>query len=213
MERTAAVVALEDQLWAEYLTALDGERPTAALVAIEFLHELRPRNTFYAYVRGKALRVVGRHTEAEQLLLEAHANFMGKDIYCVELALGDVYRDAGRPRQAEEWFRRALASAPDTTAPYVYLAGFLASQERFAEACAVLEGGMNAKGDPDEVQLNLALNRRALGDLDGARVAALKALQLSPDYEHARKTLTDIESAIGMRAVYQPRVANVAREE
>ena len=210
---TPIMTALTDQLWQEYLTAVDNEWNTSALAAIDFLHELRPENTFYAYVRGKALRVVGRRTEAERMLLEAHADYIGNEIYAVELALGDVCRDSNRPREAEEWYRRALTSAPNQTAPYVFLAGFLASQERFAEACAVLERGTCATGDPDEVYLNLALNRRALGDLHGARTAAQRALEITPDYDEARKKLTDIEEAILLVEKYRPRVTHALRDD
>ena len=156
---------------------------------------------------------MGRSREAEPLLLEAHSDFHGEAIEWVEMVLGDVCRDTNRPREAEEWYRRAMTSAPGTTPPYIFLAGLLASQERFAEACAVLEQATTASGDVDEVHLNLALNRRALGDLDGARTAALTALQITPNDEDAQRVLTDIESAIRMREHYGARVTRAGHEE
>lgn len=207
------MIALKDQLWAEYRTAVDNGWPTAALAAIECLHQLEPQNTFYGYIRGKSLRIVGRCKEAERLLLEAHADFWGKEIQSVEMALGDVFRATNRPLEAEKWYRRAVASAPNTTGPYVFLAGFLASQERFSEACKVLEQATGASGELDEVHLNLALNWRALGDFERARAEALKAIQITPDYEAAQRTLADIESAIRMREQYEIQVRRALREE
>lgn len=206
------VTALQDQLWAEYVAAVDNDHPTAALAAIEYLHELRPQNTFYGYLRGKALWTIGRCAEAEERLLEAHADFWGRDIEWVEMTLGDVYRDMLRPQEAERWYRQAVASAPGTTAPYIFLAAFLARRERFDEACDVLERARGATGDLDEVNLNLALNRRALGDLERARAAVLSALEITPDYDAARQRLADIDAAIRTREQYRRRLERALRD-
>ncbi len=82
--------------------------------------------------------------------------------------------------------------APSKTAPWVMLGGFLARRQRFQEACEILEQGLKAEGDVDEVYYNLGLNKRTLGDVEGAKKCFQAALAISPDYTKAQESLRDI---------------------
>ncbi len=117
------------------------------------------------------------------------------------MSLGQLYRDLGRLDEAERWFRRATETAPDDTAPWVYLGGFLARCERFADACAVLERGLKAKGDLDEVWLNIGLNKRGIGDYQAAKECFEMAISISPTYADAIAALADLNGAIEVRAM------------
>ncbi len=91
--------------------------------------------------------------------------------------LGLLYQDSGRFAEAERWFTAATRTAPGDTGPWIFLGGLLARSERFAEACAVLEKGLHAEGDVDEIWFNLGLNKKGLGDYLGAKECFQQALK------------------------------------
>jgi tetratricopeptide (TPR) repeat protein len=103
----------------------------------------------------------------------------------------------------------ATETNPASTGPWVMLGGFLANRQRFREACEILERGLNAEGDRDEVYYNLGLNKRTLGDLEGARECFQAALRITPDYSAVQSSLSDINEAIQLRDEFGPQVERV----
>jgi tetratricopeptide (TPR) repeat protein len=169
--------------------------PTEQLVVAEIGFRLLPDDAWWATQYGFALLQVGRATEAEKALRFAHPR-RADNRERVEWLLGDACAHQGRFNEAEEWFRLAIKTNPASTAPWVMLGGFLANRERFREACDVLELGLRAEGDIDEVYLNLGKSRRAMNDLRGARECFLKALAIDHAYEYAKAALADIDAAM-----------------
>jgi len=146
-----------------------------------------------------ALREVGRTRAALRIFLELEsAPIPESKRHLVSLFKGATLQQMGRFREAEEAFRQACLLDATTTSR-VHLAGLFAAQERFAEAIDVLRAAVICEGNREEAYLNLALNQRALGQLDEARQSLRLALTLSPGYMAARRMLTDIQAALDLR--------------
>ncbi|MDP9174856.1 MAG: tetratricopeptide repeat protein [Planctomycetota bacterium] len=174
------------------------EYPTAELWIAELGYRLFPDDAWWATQYGAAAFNVGLDLYAERALLHAHPK-RDKNRERVEWILGQVYQHQGRFDEAEKWYRMATATAPQKTGPWVYLGCFLANRERFREACEVLEQGLHAEGDVDEVYYNLGLNKRTLNDLEGAKKCFESALAITPDYTLAEFHVRDIDEALRIR--------------
>jgi tetratricopeptide (TPR) repeat protein len=135
---------------------------------------------------------IGRISEAERVLNTIRRNAAPKP-GLIEYALGKLRLAQFRPKEAEQHFRNYLKLAPDSTAPAVLLADCLRRQEKFDEASRVLLAALNAKGDLDEVYLNLGLVKRATGDYKSAHTYLIKALEITPEYTDAKFVLADVE--------------------
>jgi len=129
--------------------------------------------------RALQLLELGRLDRAEQLLREVVGldpqNALGYSL----LAL--VLFDLDREREAEERAREAIALDPELPIAHGALARALAGQERFREAIAAIAEA--ARLDPED-HLNhelIAGCRLALGDWQGARESAERALALAPE--------------------------------
>ncbi len=175
--------------------AHDSQYPSVQMVVAQFGYRLFPNDPWWATQYGYAMSVIGRDAEAERALLAAHPH-RDKNRERVEWLLGEVYQHQGRFDEAEKWYRLATTTAPSSTAPWVMLGGSLASRQRFRDACEVLEQGLHATGDVDEVYYNLGLNRRTLGDLEEAKKCFEAALAITPDYTLAQTALQGITEAI-----------------
>jgi predicted Zn-dependent protease len=165
----------------------------AAIVLLEKYLPDHPEHTAARYIYAQNLLRVGRMSDAEKQLLALSMHPLKKP-WLVDLSLGEIESSRGNLQKAEEYFREALKKNPKCTVPYVYLAGALAHQERFQDACDILSEGVKTEGDVDEVYLNLGNNKRALGDYIAARQCYLRALEFSADrYKAAEEALLDLD--------------------
>jgi tetratricopeptide (TPR) repeat protein len=203
-ERSTIMSGL-DSLRIRLVEAMRTSNPTAELTIGEFGYRLYPNDPWWATQYGRALAQIGRDSDAERILLAAHPK-RAKNREHVEWTLGKVCAHQGRFEEAEKWFRIATETNPDDTGPWVMLGAFLANRQRFREACEVLERGLHAEGDRDEVYYNLGLNKRTLGDLQGAQECFEAALRICPDYSLAQSSLSDITEALRLRDEFGPEV-------
>lgn len=135
---------------------------------------------------------VGRVRDAEIQFNEINQNAAPKP-WLLEYALGKISMAQFNPMEAERHFRTAWKLNPDSTAPAELLADCLLKQEKFDEAIAVLNEALKASGDVDEVYLNLAVAKRAVGDYKSARQYLLDALKIDPNNSSIKKLLLDVE--------------------
>ena len=166
----------------------------AALAVIERILELEPANVYQRFLRADTLRIIGRKREAEAELRDVLPRVPEERRYNVHLSLGRLYADSGRFPDAERQYRLAMSLDPSTTVPFVLLAGILSGGERLSEAYAVLESGLRAEGDLDEVLLNMGNVKRAMGKYDEARLHYAASLKHSPGYEPAHRALADLNA-------------------
>jgi tetratricopeptide (TPR) repeat protein len=175
-----------------------------------FAHDLlndylanEPEAVFYRFLLGKQLRELGRKTEAMQhfLAVEKQIDMVppGKrDLVYLYIAL--IHESNGEFEDAEQWFRRSCQAGPSSTVSWSFFGTFLLSRERFGEAIQVLERGLQAEGDRDEIHLKLGYCRRALGNYRRALHHFEQAIAIDAAYKEASVALVDMERAIQFRA-------------
>jgi len=150
-----------------------------------------PGDAVAQFRMAENLRALGRVSEA-RTVLEGLKNVPSEKLWFVHLGWGELDMDTGDYQSAEHHFRQAAELHGGSTVPWVYLGGCLAAQEKFVEGCQALEKGLNAKGDRDEVFLNLGYQKRAMGDYDGAYECFKSACSLNRHCPEARVALEDI---------------------
>ncbi len=183
--------------------ARDAETQGHYALAAELLRKVincDPSRGDAKYRAARNLIEVGRISEAKGLLDEITEVPESKR-WLVELTLGQLRMAQFKPSLAEHYFRAALKLNPESTSPSVLLADCLMRQERTDEARRVLLKALRAKGDLDEVYLNLGLILRMRSDYKSAKRYFLKALRLTPGYKNAQHLLRDVESCLKMGKV------------
>lgn len=146
---------------------------------------------------GKALGKVARFEEAEQALTKAIEFCLPEHRQYPLSEIGNLYKESGEYDQAAEWYRRAIAAAPNDAGFYLLLGGNFARQSRFAEAEEVYRAAIACTdGCIDEAYLNLGFVLRALERFAEAADCFREALRLDPDYRAARCALFDVERCL-----------------
>jgi len=146
---------------------------------------------------GISLYALARYSEALPALRRAARLCPPNKLHLVQYHFGHLYQQKGSYRRAETWFRRAIASCPSDSTPYIYLGALLALEGRLSEAEVVHRQATVCKeGCIDEAFLNLGLVLRALERYSDARKCFQHALAIDPKYKNARKELSDIERVI-----------------
>jgi tetratricopeptide (TPR) repeat protein len=189
--------ALNETEW-EILQARDEGMWITALVLVEKYLQERPDDPRFRVVHGDILRALCRYVDAEAVLRSIpEEERPGK--YPIQLILGRVFEGRGDFDGAEEAYRNAVKITPEYTVPIVFLASIIARQGRFEEACRVLQDGLRAEGDVDEVWRKLGDYNSVLGDLETAQHCYEMALEITPDYPEVKHSLLDINRAIDLR--------------
>lgn len=158
---------------------------------------LAPKRESAIYRAALNLIDIGRLSDAEAHLMRLKWNAAPKP-WLIELAMGQLRSAQGRLLDAEKHFTKAWKLNPDKTETAIFLADCLFKQEKFDEARRVLLASMEAKGDLDELYLNLGCIERAKGNYAMARDYFLKALEITPDYSNAQKGLDDVQSFLDL---------------
>jgi predicted Zn-dependent protease len=87
------------------------EVPGEAASHLEMLRQREPKHKHVRFVLANARRLLGELEEARELFDELLADYPDEVTFVLERGLVDL--DAGRPKAAERWLRRALALAPN----------------------------------------------------------------------------------------------------
>jgi tetratricopeptide (TPR) repeat protein len=172
----------------------DGRLATVveALTAASAQGELSSR---YELMLADNLRAIGKISDARRVLREIK-EFPDDKAWLVNLHRGKVEEDAGDLQAAIYRFEASLEQNPSSTVPYVYLACAYSSTQQYDKAIEVLTSALAAKGDRDEVYLNLGYKYRATGRYREAREAFENALRITPDNEEAQQGLRDVNSVL-----------------
>ncbi|RPJ41333.1 MAG: tetratricopeptide repeat protein, partial [Candidatus Latescibacterota bacterium] len=109
------------------------------------------------------------------------------------VGLGKLLGEAGRTGEAAAFLERGVRAAPDWRDAWFEWGGHLFRAGRPAEAAGAFEKA--ARLEPRDVpsRMNLALARRASGDVGGAIAALREVLSIEPENETARRRLEDLE--------------------
>ncbi len=146
---------------------------------------------------AKNLRDLGRTVEAEKLLLSLPDRLLGEK-YPPALSLGRLYQARCMRGEAERCFRKAAELEPGTTGTWVYLGIFYMLVGQLEMARATFERGLQAKGDIDEVYINLGNYYRAVADYATACDHYREGLKIDPEYPDAQHDLRDCEAALAV---------------
>ena len=95
---------------------------------------------------------------------------------------------AGRPKEAEAFYRKVLARKPQHESALFMLSGLLFEAGRFEEASLFLECLVAMAPHPAYLT-NLGEAYRRKGDLDAAAAACRRALESEPDLPEAHHNL------------------------
>ncbi len=177
------------------------DKTATACELLRLYLDLGGSKSYFQFLFAEQLRILGRSGEAETIFKDLMALLPAKHAWRVALSLGLLYRDRGEFDKAQATYAECGTLRGESTIPWVYLGGFLASKGDIAEAVKVLTRGLDAEGDRDEVYLNLGNCARAMGDYRTAIQHYSKAIGISPDYELARKALMDVQEALEVREV------------
>jgi tetratricopeptide (TPR) repeat protein len=172
------------------------DHPAAVVELLSEYMKLDRDDVRFRYICGDNLRSVGRPQEALAVFNDIDlAHVPEPRRYLIDLSVAQIYDDLGQFQPAEDRYRRAIQLRPDSTVPWIFLAGFLARRGRVKEAADVLRNAVAASGDLDEVHENLGNYARALGDYDIAKEHYLKSLDLSPGDPDVTRALDDVVAA------------------
>lgn len=149
---------------------------------------------------GQVLVDLARYTEAMVALRKATKVLRPNRRHLCFLAMGSLYRQRGRLRLAERWYREAVAANPKTTMGLIHLGAVLALQGRFAEAkrCHRRAARLGVD-DFEEAHLNLGLLMRAEGRYQEALRCFERALAVDSRYVEAKRARSDVLRALAVR--------------
>lgn len=149
---------------------------------------LRSVNFWRSMEEAQAARKAGRPDDADRMLQAAIDSGPPLDRWHAELALADLRRSRGRPREAEDLYRDVLGASPDQPDALQALAGVLVEDGRFDEALPINE--RLARKAPDrafssawlraELLRGEASRLQSAGDAAGARQRLTAARRSDP---------------------------------
>jgi len=186
LERAEAVIEEDPENVTAYLmkgqahTAL--QQPDAALTAFEKAVEIGPENRAALQVLGNFHRRAGDRKTAEPLFRKATEVEPSAQTYLTLASF--LAEDRERDAEAEAAYRRALEVAEpgnELQRSYSLLGSFLYSRERFDDAFAALETGIEQAEDPLDLIYLLARMHRAQGNEAKADELAQRATEARPD--------------------------------
>lgn len=180
----------------------------AAVVVLERAVEAAPDSPEGHALLGRALALDDRYLAAEEALRQAVA--LGRQDLATWFYLGSTLWENGRLGDAEEAFRTALERGGRAPLLVHQLGRLLLWQGRGAEAVTLLREAAETNPGAPDVLLDLARALESAGDLQAAREAYGRVVELAPEDSHARYGLAAVlgrldenEAAARERAVYR----------
>jgi tetratricopeptide (TPR) repeat protein len=137
-----------------------------------------------SYLRAARLFHSGNYTQAEAELKEA----LRTQPESPEAAylMGRLCAVKDRPREAEVWVQKSLASKPDLVEAWEFLGVLYCEQKQFASARGALLRALELKPDNSFARLHLGIAREGLNDNEGAMSAYEQAMQIGEQSPHVR---------------------------
>ena len=181
----------------QFLEASNRDQPalTVELGRLHFAREPDDRTALILY--GTALVGLARYAEARAAYEHALSLSPADERRRPLQLLGQLYDARYEAREAERYYREAIAAAPEHTSAYLFLGAMLARMGRLEEAEVVhRQATQCAVGDIDEAYLDLGLVQRGRGDYVGALASLRHALDLDPTDTDVQDALLDVEALL-----------------
>jgi len=152
-----------------------------------------PRHRVFWYFYARALGELALYDESEKAFRKALNLYKGEARSNIWSSFAEVLADQGRHKAAERAHRNAIRAKPNSGYAWVRFGGFLAKRGRLDEAQACHHKATTLRESAvDEAYLNLGYIYRAKGKYKLAVKCFRKAIQLDPDYSHAKTALRDV---------------------
>ncbi len=154
-------------------------------------------NCWYWYFYADALGQLALYEDSEKAFRKALRLAKGERQSGIWSSFAEMLAAQGRLKTAERAHRNAIRTRPGSANCWVRFGGFLAKRGRLDEALACHRKATTLrKGAIDEAYLNLGYVYRAKGNYRLAKKCFLKAIQLDPDYSHAKAALRDVAALV-----------------
>jgi tetratricopeptide (TPR) repeat protein len=184
----------------------DKEKPACQFEVASRYTRLFPERLEGWIILADALAQTGRYRQAQVALRRADRVVSPDRRWYVATKWGLFYREKRDEKQAERWFRKAVALRP-CSGTHIMLGATLARQGRFAKAKKQHQRAIqlatgpepDTTDTPDEAYYNLGLILRAERRYRDAASAFKNAIRLDSRYKIARAALKDVEQARRLR--------------
>ena len=193
--------------------------------------ELNPNSTYAYYGLATAFARLGqrerfeqfmkefkrrkaRDQEAEQRRLKSFddLNSVRQSAAFVYMAVGEVYRRHGQPKQAEKHLLEACRLAPRDTLCREKLVLLYGQRGRWPEAVGVMKQLVALRPDHAGYILRLGLFRAQAGQFEAAEQAFRQTIQLAPELPDAYAALAQLYLQTGTRVAESLQLASKAVE-
>ncbi len=181
--------------------AIDSDHPAAAILLGYRLVRRFPEFGPGWGILGQQLCGLARYEEAERALLTGLELTANENRWVALQSLGDLFREAGDYAKSADWYRKQIEEFPQDASGYIMLGAVLAKSGLLSEAERVHRLGTQCKtGLIDEAYLNLGLVLRAQQRYSEAADCFREAIRRDPDYDVAKKALSDVELCLRLDA-------------
>jgi tetratricopeptide (TPR) repeat protein len=178
-----------DQVLQGAILALQMQRPDEAERLAGGVLKANRGNAAAAAILGRALMLQNRAAEA---IIPLERAARRGDNPALETQLAAALAAAGRRDQALEQLRRTTARRPPFLPAFLEHAGQHAKSGNYAEAIAVLEGGLALLPGALELQVELAFLHVKRNDRAKARLILSQALAAAPQHPHVLAALAQV---------------------
>lgn len=167
-----------------------------ALKTLDQVLKVKPDYITAIVEKGNIFRTAAQSDQAEAAYRQALSYDSQADKAWI--GLGAVL-SSGRPKEAEEAFRAAIAANPKSSTAHEYLGELYSDQERWEDALAPLEKASDLKRRDHRTAWRLAAAYNALGRHAEAQQAAKRSTDLKRNFEYAWFEKGIAEKALGNR--------------
>jgi len=149
------------------------------------------------HTKGIALVELARYREAERAFKMALELCPDDKRQIVLAGFGHLEEARGDYSKARGWFTKAHESDPDDAAYLIYIGCTYFREGKLKDAeQANRKATMCSDGCVEEAYFNLGEDYLAQERFDEARECYLKALEIDPDYELAKESLSDVQHVL-----------------
>lgn len=187
------------QLFRALKAAFNQELPALTIeLAKDYLAKYSDDVSAWMYY-GIALQSVARYEEAREAFASVEPHFPKDRMDILYTQVGFLYEDQGDMAQAADWFRKALAFAPEKADGYIFMGAMLARSGKLDEAEERHRTATHcATGCIDEAYFNLGCILRAKEKYVEAYDCFRKALEMDPHYSAAKRAIKDLEKVFSL---------------
>ena len=190
----------QKQLWQRLMDVWERDLPACQVYIAQVYTGRFPDDFFGWVVLADGLTNLSSFEKAQNALIKALRLAPHAQRDWIYSRCGNFYREQGKMKRAERWYRKAMSIA-EKQENLVFLGACLAKQGKYSEARHCHERA--AAIDPanaDEAYLNIGLILRAEADYVEALRYFEKAIQIDPEYELAKAARNDIMELLKIRS-------------